>query len=432
MVSKRFRKSLTALLTAAIVATTLVPVAAAEAVSADAAATEEVVENTTSSKEEAEVESTKDEEVETQSTNAQISGVTVSLDEPVYKKTGSEIKPVPHVTVSGQTVSAGTYTVAYYNNTKVGTAAVVVKGANKGDVKWTGTYSTSFKIVKKKISLSSKEVKILGVEDRQYVQSGNYKQDNVKVYYVDPVSGAYTELREGVDYTKTITGKNAENKKQMKVVIEAASSSTVFKGKKTIKFRTYSKKKVLADPDNITVSVNYNNKPLADYEAIDPVFKSATSLTLTKIKPSVTLTDSEGKKLSEGTDYKVSYKANKNPGLASIVIKLKKSGKQTYYGNITRYFKIEPVELTTSMVTKCQTSSSSYKYTGDDIIPTMSVKVKINGKTRTLSQGTDYYVVCINNVKKRKSTADNAPEAFVFGMGKYKGYLGSDTFRIKD
>ena len=84
--------------------------------------------------------------------------------------------------------------------------------------------------------------------------------------------------------------KNAENKKQMKVVIEAASSSTVFKGKKTIKFRTYSKKKVLADPDNITVSVNYNNKPLADYEAIDPVFKSATSLTLTKIKPSVTLT----------------------------------------------------------------------------------------------------------------------------------------------
>ncbi|MCR5526084.1 MAG: hypothetical protein K6F39_01710 [Lachnospiraceae bacterium] len=443
MISKRLRKSLTALLTAALVAATLVPVSAAETASSDSVSTDSAIETSTeeadtetvsdadAGESEVEVESTEDEEVDTQSTNAQVSGVTVSLDEPVYMKTGSAIKPTPHVTVSGTTVSAGTYTVSYHNNTKVGTAAVVVKGANKGDVKWTGTYSASFKIVKKKISLSSKEIKVLGVEDRQYTQSGNYKQDNVKVYYINPESGDYTELREGVDYTKTITGTSAANKKKMKVVITPASSSTIFKGKKTIKFRTYDKKKVLTDPDNITVSVSYNNKSLANYEAVDPVFKNSTSLALTKIKPSVTLTDSDGNKLTEGTDYKVTYKANKNPGIASIVVKLKKSGKQTYYGKLIRYFTIEPIEITSSMVTYCQTKSSSYTYTGDEIIPSMKVKVKINGKVRTLTQDTDYYVACINNVKKRSASATNPPTAYVFGMGKYQGYIGSDTFRIK-
>lgn len=55
-------------------------------------------------------------------------------------------------------------------------------------------------------------------------------------------------------------------------------------------------------------------------------------------KPKVTVKDSKGKALAENTDYTVTYKANKQAGLAKAVVKFK--GK--YYGTERRYFYIFP------------------------------------------------------------------------------------------
>ena len=59
--------------------------------------------------------------------------------------TGKAIKPAPKVSLGGKTLGKGTdYTLSYRNNTKVGTATIVVKG--KGNYK--GTKSITFRIVK--------------------------------------------------------------------------------------------------------------------------------------------------------------------------------------------------------------------------------------------------------------------------------------------
>ena len=51
-------------------------------------------------------------------------------------------------------------------------------------------------------------------------------------------------------------------------------------------------------------------------------------------------------KLTEGKDYKVSYKNNKNPGQATVII----SGNGNYTGDVTRTFVIKPLKATISKV----------------------------------------------------------------------------------
>lgn len=65
---------------------------------------------------------------------------------------------------------------------------------------------------------------------------------------------------------------------------------------------------------------------------------SSAAYTGEKIKPGVTVTDSEGKVLSATTDYAVSYKNNKDIGVATATVKL--TGK--YSGSLSKTFKIVP------------------------------------------------------------------------------------------
>ncbi len=68
---------------------------------------------------------------------------------------------------------------------------------------------------------------------------------------------------------------------------------------------------------------------------------SQTSYTYdgTAKKPSVTLTDNEGR-LKEGKDYTVSYAKNEHAGTASVII----DGKGTYDGTLTEYFEIQKAD----------------------------------------------------------------------------------------
>ena len=72
-----------------------------------------------------------------------ISGGTVTASNKVY--TGSALKPSVTVKLSGSTLSSSDYTVAYSNNTNVGTATITITG--KGN--YTGTITGSFNIIPK-------------------------------------------------------------------------------------------------------------------------------------------------------------------------------------------------------------------------------------------------------------------------------------------
>ncbi len=89
------------------------------------------------------------------------------------------------------------------------------------------------------------------------------------------------------------------------------------------------------------------------------------------IKPTVTVKDSSGKKLTKGTDYTVSYKNNTNVGTATITV----TGINAYSGTLTKKFTVKPLDLTSSYA-KVTIPYSSYTYTGSAIKPAVTVKFK--------------------------------------------------------
>lgn len=74
------------------------------------------------------------------------------LTQSEYEYNGELIKPFFEITVSGKTLKKNRdYTVSYSNNKKIGTAKITVKG--KGD--YSGSKTITFKIVPKKVTISS-------------------------------------------------------------------------------------------------------------------------------------------------------------------------------------------------------------------------------------------------------------------------------------
>lgn len=109
-------------------------------------------------------------------------------------------------------------------------------------------------------------------------------------------------------------------------------------------------------------------------------------------KPAVTV-KCNGNTLTEGTHYTLSYRNNVNAGTASVTI----TGKGNYSGTLTKTFKI-----TANALNKCtvQLSASSFTYDGTEKKP--NITVTSNGKK--LSSGTDYTVSYKNNVNAGTAT----------------------------
>lgn len=141
---------------------------------------------------------------------------------------------------------------------------------------------------------------------------------------------------------------------------------------------------------------------------------SATKVTLSKTsytytgkanKPSVEVSVN-GVVLESGTDYKVSYSNNVNPGKASVKV----TGAGLYSGSVTKTFQITALPLSKGT---CSLSYTAAMKTGKALKP--SVTVKYSGKT--LKAGTDYTVSYKNNVNAGTATVT------VTGKGIYGGTL---------
>ena len=164
----------------------------------------------------------------------------------------------------------------------------------------------------------------------------------------------------------------------------------------------------LKDKCKLYTYMSQNN---ANYE----ISIAAATYTGSQVKPSVKITfKPEGKVLTEGVDYKLTYENNINVGNnAKITIQ----GINEYVGTMTKTFSILPINLKNTTITLAKTS---YSYTGKAIKPTVKI---LNGKT-TLKEGFDYKITYNNN------TNAGTGKITITAMGNYAGTI-TKTFTIK-
>ncbi len=120
----------------------------------------------------------------------------------------------------------------------------------------------------------------------------------------------------------------------------------------------------------------------------------------------------DGEPLDAGEDYTVTYSNNVNAGTASVTVK----GIQTFAGNVTKTFEIEPVDIQTLGGYVEPVESQTYTGVAIEPVPTVIVGAK------TLEPGKDFTVTYKNNIKVSGKPA----EFTVAGTGNYTGSVSSD------
>ena len=129
--------------------------------------------------------------------------------------------------------------------------------------------------------------------------------------------------------------------------------------------------------------------------------------------------DGKRTKLTAGKDYAISYKNNRNVGIATVSIK----GKGYYTGSASCTYRIIPLRLSASNAT-AKTKSTSYVYTGYGRKPVPVVKADTCIQTKvTLINGQDFALSYKNNKNVGTATVT------VVGKGNYSGSI-TTTFKL--
>ena len=295
--------------------------------------------------------------------------------------TGTAIKPDVIVTHNGRRLVLNQdYTLAYKNNTKAGTASVTVKG--KGN--YAESQTITFAIEKKDLNSSGIIIDDLALSYNGKVQKKapavTYRGKQLKAGTDYSVSFESGNFKDKGTYTVSISGRgNFKGKASGKVVIldksMIISNAKVllnqkkydYIGKEIKPSVTVNLKGAALTPDkDYTISYADNIQPgkaaivikgTGNYAGTKKVpftiKKQPVNLTENMISlpasvayvkggcmPEPTIT-ADGKTLTKGADYTVSYKNNKKTGTASLVVK----GKGSYRGTVTRRFTITPKEI---------------------------------------------------------------------------------------
>lgn len=268
----------------------------------------------------------------------------LKISVPSVTYTGKALKPTVTVKCGSKTYKNGTdYTLTYKNNTKVGTATVVVTGKGK---LLTGSKSITFKINPKPISKAMISYKT------SLVYSGASLTPAVTVKY-----GTVT-LKKNTDYT--VTYSNNKN---------AGTATITVKGKG-----------IYGGSVNKTFKITRKAIPASAVSNI-----SAKSFTGAAIKPVPTVKVGS-KTLKNGTDFTLSYKNNTALGTATLVL----TGKGNYSGTVTKTFKI-----TARAVSGVKITVADVIYTGAQVKPAVTVSYG----TYKFKNGTDYTLSYKNNTQ---------------------------------
>ncbi|MBR6336710.1 MAG: cellulase family glycosylhydrolase, partial [Ruminococcus sp.] len=226
---------------------------------------------------------------------------TVTVEKASYGYTGSAITPAVKVVSGGRTLTKGTdYTVSYQDNVNIGTGRVTVKGIGNCEGELQATFTiTQGSIAANNITLSAASYPFTG--------GAVVPSLTVKV-------GGKT-LVKNTDYTVS-----CKNNTKAGTATVTVTGTGAYKGSASKSF-TITKKSISSlKPAAAAAKYAYTGKAITP----DVVIKNGST------------------KLKKGTDYTLSYKANKAIGKATVTVK----GKGNYTGSTKCSFQIVPKKVT--------------------------------------------------------------------------------------
>lgn len=360
----------------------------------------------------------------------------LNISVPAATYTGKALKPAVTVKYGNKTYKNGTdYTLTYKNNTKVGTATVVVTGKGK---LLTGSKSVTFKINPKPISKATIAYKTsLTYNGTALSPAVTVKYGKATLKKNTDYTVSYSNNKNAGTATITVKGKGIYGgsvKKTFRITRKAIPASAVSNisaksftgaaikpvpvvkiGSKTLKNGTdftlsYKNNTALGTATVVlTGKGNYSGTVTKTFKITEravsgvKITAAGASYTGAQVKPAVTVSYGTYK-FKNGTDYTLFYKNNTEVGTASVTV----TGKNHLSGSKTVTFKISKADIR-----KANTVIGNAIFTGQEVKPALTVKT---GSLR-LIEGTDYTVSYLNNIN-----AGNA-QLTLTGKGKFEGAI---------
>ncbi len=213
--------------------------------------------------------------------------VRVSLQKKVKGKDGKMVTQTTYLREYNEYYKVGDYKVSYLKNVDAGTATVVITGAGG----YTGTVKKTFKITQADLAAEGTEAKIGVADSIPFAKNG---AKPAIVVTAKLANGNTVTLKEGKDYTITYAnnkavseGKNLTEKKLPLITVKGKGN---FKG-------------------SIKQTFTITNKSLAD--VLNPITVTVNDVPANKNKGKFVskpvVTDADGVKLKEKTDYTLTY-----------------------------------------------------------------------------------------------------------------------------
>lgn len=317
-----------------------------------------------------------------------VNAVIANIKSKVYD--GSAYKPVVRVTatVNGgkkTTLTEGAdYRVLYQDNINAGEGKVIVKG--------NGIYKGQ---IEKKFTITPKSVKGLKIVTGSISGEATKESASEAVYVYDGTK----LLTPGTDYE--VSDPRPVNNRRGIVQVTIKGEGNYSGTSAPQRLNVYDAGTQIIQPENVTLnktSVPYTGKAIKD------------------IKVTVNV---DGKELNPKTDYIVQYQNNKNAGTAYVIV----TGKKAYKGKAVVPFTITAETVQNPDDFKVR-EIKAVTYNGKPQNPSISVTIKKNGRTKTLSKK-DYTVTYKDNFHAGTATVT------VAGKGNYEGLTTTAHFTIK-
>lgn len=290
----------------------------------------------------------------------------IFVDDGIYNK-GKAVRPRVYLYLDGKKLSAGNYTVKYDDNTQITDSAVAVitgKGANLS-----GSRTVYFRIISDRTKLASRFAV-------NRISSQLYSGEQIK----PEITFRTQNLTAGTDYKVTYINN-----------INVGQATAVIRG-----LGDYAGIKL------VTFNIGRNSVNGAQVSLREGSECSYSGYALTP-KIYVTL---NGTRLL-GSDYKVSYSRNVNPGTANIIVK----GNGNYSGRVSGTFSITAYDWNS-----ISANIADQKYTGKKLKPVPEFKAA-DGNGINLKNGKAYTAV----YGKKSTDAGSTVDVSIIGKGPYVG-----------
>ena len=361
--------------------------------------------------------------------------VRVRLQKKVKDENGKTVTQTTTLREYDEYAQYGDYKVSYLKNVDAGTATVVITGAGG----YTGTVKKTFKITQADLAAEGTEAKIGVADSIPFAKNG---AKPAIVVTAKMANGNTVTLKEGKDYTVTYANNKAVS--EGKNLTEKKLPLITVKGKGNYK-------------GSVKQTFTITNKSLAD--TVNPITVTVTDVSANKNKGKFVskpvVTDENGTKLKENTDYKLSYSLLTETGAVELdtktgivnepgsTVRITITGVGNYQGEgsvLTADYRITEFDFT-KVTVKVVPKTLPYTtkpvtLTEEDLILTMKVgtgKQAVVEELKLITDGDDtkdgYKIIGYKN-NVNKGTA----QVTLQGCGKYGGtktvkfYIGTRPF----